>query len=244
MHRMIWLLAALTLTVSLSLYAAPPPAEDLAAVLQRQTQELFDAIPPGTKAVWERYLGPQATYTTEDGTVQTREEMVDQLQPMAAGVSGNIKILDFKVTGHDAVAITTYISDEHENYHGHELHCQYRTTDTWLKTAGGWKLIGGQILALRTDPPAVPLTPKQREEYSGRYSLTPEISYEISAKGEGLEGQRNGRKAEDLRAEAPDVLFTPGSPRYRKVFLRAADGHITGFAERREAWDIVWTRMP
>ena len=110
MHRMIWLLAALTLTVSLSLYAAPPPAEDLAAVLQRQTQELFDAIPPGTKAVWERYLGPQATYTTEDGTVQTREEMLDQLQPMAAGVSGNIKILVFKMTRHNAVAITTYIS--------------------------------------------------------------------------------------------------------------------------------------
>jgi hypothetical protein len=230
--------------VSLSLQAAAPAAEDLAAVLQRQTQEMFDAIPPGTKAVWERYLGPQATYTTEDGTVQTRAEMLEQIGPMAPGVSGNIKILDFKVARHDAVAITTYVSDEHENYHGHELHCQYRTTDTWLKTRSGWKLIGGQILALRTDPPAIPLTKQQREEYSGRYSLTPEISYEIRAKGDGLEGQRAGGKAEALQAEVADVLFVPGKPRYRKVFLRGADGHITGFAERREAWDLVWTRVP
>ena len=45
------------------------------------------------------------------------------------------------------------------------------------------------------------------------------------------------------RAEAPDVLFVPGKPRYRKVFLRGPDGRITGFAERREAWDIVWKRL-
>jgi len=34
----------------------------------------------------------------------------------------------------------------------------------------------------------------------------------------------------------------PGKPRYRKIFPRDAAGKITGFAERREAWDIVWTR--
>ncbi|HSS50368.1 MAG TPA: nuclear transport factor 2 family protein [Thermoanaerobaculia bacterium] len=240
---MIWLFVGLTLTLS-SLRAATPPADDLAAVLQRQTQELLDAIVPGNKAVWDRYVGPQALYTTEDGTVQTRDEMVGQIQAMPAGVSGNIKVTDFKVVRHDSVAVTTYLSDEHENYHGHELHCQYRSTDTWLKTPDGWKLIGGQIIALRTDPPAVPLTKQQMEEYSGRYSLTPEITYEIHAKDGALEGQQNGRKAEVLKAEVADVLFVPGKTRYRKVFLRGADGHITGFAERREAWDLVWARVP
>jgi hypothetical protein len=47
-----------------------------------------------------------------------------------------------------------------------------------------------------------------------------------------------------LKAEAPDVLFVPGQTRYRKVFLRGSDGRVTGFAERREAWDIVWKRLP
>jgi hypothetical protein len=105
---MIWLLAGLTLTVSLSSQASTPASEDVAAVLQRQTQE-----------------------------------MVEQIQPMA-----------------------------------------------------------------------------------------------------GLEGQQTGRKAEILKAEVADVLFVPGKPRYRKVFLRGANGRITGFAERREAWDLVWTRVP
>ncbi|HEY7633933.1 MAG TPA: hypothetical protein VH763_00190 [Gemmatimonadales bacterium] len=57
-------------------------------------------------------------------------------------------------------------------------------------------------------------------------------------------GQQTGRSPESLRAEAPDVLFVPGQPRYRKVFQRDPGGRITGFAERREARDIVWTRRP
>jgi hypothetical protein len=57
-----------------------------------------------------------------------------------------------------------------------------------------------------------------------------------------MEGQRPGREAEKLLAEAPDVLFVPGQPRYRYVFLRDSDGRITGFAQRREAWDLVWKR--
>lgn len=245
MHRTIWILAGLTLTVSLPLQAAAPaPKKDVAAVLQRQTQEMLDAIVPGTKAVWEKYLGPQALFTTEEGTVQTRAELVEQVKPMPAGVSGNIKVIDFKATLHGAIAITTYVSDENESYHGHELHCQYRSTDTWVKSPAGWRLIASQIMALRIDPPTVPLTKQQKAEYVGRYALTPEITYEIRLNGDELEGQQAGRKVETLKAEAADVLFVPGKVRYRNIFQRDAQGHVTGFAERREAWDLVWTRMP
>ena len=42
---------------------------------------------------------------------------------------------------------------------------------------------------------------------------------------------------------SPDVLFVPGRPRYRYVLMRDPDGKVTGFAQRREAWDLVWTRI-
>jgi hypothetical protein len=236
-------LAILAGLILLSSHRAAPAAEDAAAVLQRQTQELMDAITHGKAEVWERYLDPKAVYTTEDGTVQTKAQMVEGTRPLPEGVSGNIKVTDFQATVHGPVAVTNYVSDEHEDYHGHKLHCQYRTTDTWLKTPAGWRLIAGQILALRTDPPAVPFT-RQMDEYVGRYALTPTITYEIRRQGEGLEGQQSGRKAEPLKLEAPDVLFVPGKTRYRKIFQRASDGHVTGFAERREAWDLDWKRIP
>lgn len=224
--------------------ASAVAAESVPEILKRQTQELVDAITNGSPAVWERYLDERLRYVDESGKVLTKKEMVEGTKPLPEGVSGSIKVTDFDAVVHGDVAVTTYVDDENEDFHGHKLHCQYRTTDTWLKTARGWRLIGGQVLALRTDPPAVPLAAALRGEYCGRYSLTPAIAYEIRCNGDSLEGQQTGRKAEELRAEAPDVLFAPGKPRYRYVFLRDAGGKITGFAQRREAWDLVWKRAP
>ncbi len=237
-------LAILSGTLLLSSRTAPAAEEDVAAVLQRQTQEMMDAITYGKADVWERYMDPKAVYTTEDGTVQTKAQMVEGTKPLAEGVSGSIQVTDFKATVHGPVAVTTHVEDEHETYHGHQLHCQYRTTDTWLKTPAGWRLIAGQILALRADPPAIPFTSRQMDEYVGRYALTPTITYEIRRQGDGLEGQQTGRKAEPLKLEAPDVLFVPGKPRYRTIIQRGPDGRVTGFAERREAWDLDWKRLP
>ena len=231
------LLLALTLTLP-----ALVRAEDVGATLKRQTQELADAVGSGKVAVWDEYLDPQVLFTDESGTVATKKEMLEQLRPLPEGVSGSIAVTDFVVADHGDVAATTYVEDEHENYHGHELHCQYRATDTWKKTAAGWRLIASQVLALRTDPPAIALPAATLESYCGNYVLTPAIAYEIRRKGDGLEGQQTGRKAEQLRAEAPDVLFVPGKPRYRYIFLRDAAGKITGMAQRREAWDLVWKR--
>jgi hypothetical protein len=45
-----------------------------------------------------------------------------------------------------------------------------------------------------------------------------------------------------LVPESGDVFFTPGHPRTRRIFLRAADGHVAGFADRREGTDLKWQR--
>lgn len=227
----------------LSGLAPPNSSESDADVLRRQTKELIDAITNGTASVWERYLDPEARYIDESGDVQTRKDMVDGIKPLPEGVSGSIAVEKFDVVVHGDVAVATYIDDENEVFHGHKLHCKYRTTDTWKRTKEGWRLVAGQITALRTDPPAIQLAPSLREQYCGEYALTNAIHYEIRCNGETLEGQQTGRKPETLRAEAPDVLFVPGKPRYRYVFLRDASGKITGFAQRREAWDLVWERV-
>jgi len=224
------------------LLAAMPAHADVETLLRQQTQELLDAVTHGTSAVWDRYLDDRATITGEDGSVSGKAEIVKQIRPLPDGVSGNLAVQDFKAFVHGNVAITNYVADEHETYYGHALHCQYRSTDTWLKTRKGWRLIAAQVLALRTDPPSIALTDSQMDAYVGTYALTPEIAYEIRRNENKLEGRRAGRAWETLLAEAPEVLFVPGKPRYRKIFRRNADGTITGFAERREAWDLVWEK--
>jgi Domain of unknown function (DUF4440) len=228
-----------------ALGAAPAwAAESVTATLQRQTQELMDAVAPAQAGVWDRYMDPSAIYTSEDGKVLTKSDMLATIKPLAAGVSGRIKVLEFKATVHGTVAVTSHLDDEYETYHGASLHCQYRTTETWLQTATGWRLIGGQVLAVRTDPPAVPLTAQRMAEYCGSYALDATTHYDIRCNGGTLQGQQTGHKPEVLRAEAPDVLFVPGRPRYRMIVLRNRDGHVTGIAERREAWSLDWKRLP
>ena len=241
MPTKLWPAAALAIAA----HAFPPAAPrdtDVTETLRRQTQELLDAITSGTPAVWERYLDPAASYTTEDGQLRSKREMVGDIRPLPKGISGRIRVTDFKATVHGGVAVTTHVDDEHETFHGHLLHCGYRATDTWLQTPAGWRLIGSQVLALRTDPPAVTLAPAQLDELAGRYRLAPGLDYEIRRSGNVLTGQETGRKLDTLRAEARDVLFVPGRPRYRKVFRRDGDGRVVDFAERREAWDLVWVK--
>jgi hypothetical protein len=98
------------------------------------------------------------------------------------------------------------------------------------------------VYASLQDPPAIALPAEQLDDYVGTYQLTDAISYVIRRDGEQLIGQRTGRDRQTLRVEARDVLFVPGQPRSRKVFLRDARGQVTRFADRREARDVVWTR--
>jgi hypothetical protein len=223
---------------------SPLAAEDTATILQRKTQALLDAVTSGDAKVWQRDLDDRAIFTDEGGQLFSKAQMVEQIKPLPAGVSGQLQVIDFKAVVQGSVAVTAYVADEHETFHGHALHCQYRSTDTWIKTGSSWKQISGQTLALRTDPPAIELPAKQVAEYCGKYELSPGIQYEIRCTGSTMEGQQTGRPAKPLRVEAPDVLFIPDQPRYRRVFQRDASGHITGFAERREAWDLVWKRLP
>ena len=222
--------------------AAQSGSADVEATLRRQTQELLDAVTSGSAAVWDRYLDSAASYTTEDGAVRSKREMVGDIRPLPKTITGSIEIVEFTARVHGAVAVTTHVDDEHETFHGRPLHCQYRSTDTWLRTPAGWRLIGAQVLALRTDPPAVALTPTALDELVGTYTLSPELSYEIRRDGAVLVGRETGRKPDTLRAETRDVLFVPGRPRYRKVFRRDAGGQVVDFAERREAWDLVWVK--
>ena len=234
--------AAAALPVSLIAREAGPAAPDVSAVLKARTQEMLDAIAAGRVDVWDGYLHPHFSLTSEGGEVQDRGKVLQGLKPLPSGISGVIRAIDFRCRREGPVAIATYVSDEDETYHGQLLHCQYRSTDTWVETPSGWRLLASHVLALRSDPPAVDLAPSLAGEYAGTYRLTPAIAYEIRLKDGGLEGTRTGRSPEVLRAEAPDVLFVPGSPRYRYVVLRDGNGRVRGFAQRREEWDLVWKR--
>ena len=212
------------------------------AVLRAQTLALLDAVSAGDKQVWDRLLDPKIIYLSEAGVVQTKAELLAEVAPLPAGISGRIEIGKFEVVPYGDTAVVMHVDEEFENYFGHQIHAQYMNTATWRLGSDGWKLIAQQVHASLLDPPAIALPAAQLDEYIGTYQLTDAIGYAIRRDGDHLVGERTGRPPQVLQVEARDVLFVAGQPRSRKIFLRDPAGQLTGFADRREARDVVWTR--
>jgi len=237
--------AAVGCLVAAPVSAAPgtgDAAGSTAAMLARATQALVDAIAPGQRAVWERYTDAAFVYVTENNEVKSRTQALDDLKPLPSGYSGWIDVQEFQCRDFGRFAVTTYIMDEHETVEGHELHARYRGSDTWRATSAGWRLVASQLYAIPSDPPRGEIRAARLAEYEGVYSLSPATTESIRRDGDDLLAGRSGRTRQILLPESGDVFFTPGRPRIRRIFTRAPDGSVTGFADRREGTDLVWTR--
>lgn len=234
MKRMV--LAALLMTGSAH-------AEDVSALLKTKAQALQDAIAPGKAKVWADILDDQMLMSDETGAVTDKRLAVAQIQPLPAGASGHINVIDWKAKVSGDTAAASFIADEYENYHGQKIHAQYRTTTSWVKRGADWKLLSMAVLATRQDPPAVVLPAHLTDDYVGKYSGGPGLDYTITKKDGHLFGARAGKPATELKAELADVLFVPGQPRTRDIFQRDANGHIIGFLSRREERDLVFKRI-
>jgi hypothetical protein len=210
--------------------------------LELITQELADALAPGTREIWAHWTHPDFVLTDENGARIERKQFLSEMSPLPPGATGTIKVTDFVCQQAGDTRVATYILDELEHFHGEDLHACYRQTDTWVRTAKGWRLVASHIIALRTDPPAVELPAKLWEEYAGHYQLPDGLSLEIVWNGKSATIRKGSGIAHPLKAELSDLLFIPGDPRIRYVIQRGADGRIFRLLQRRESWDIVWKR--
>lgn len=217
---------------------AHDPSENLAAI----TQELVNALAPGQSALWEHWTHPHFVLTDENSQRMERKQFLSGIAPLPVGASGTIKVVDFIAKSERDTQVTTYILDEFEHYHGEELHAQYRQTDTWVRNGGAWRLLASQVIAIRTDPPAVELPPKLWQQYAGHYRLPDGLSLDISWDGNEARIRKGSGGQRPLKAELVDLLFVPRDPRIRYLVKRDGAGTITKLLQRRESWDIVWER--
>ena len=234
---------ALALVAFAVLLSSPALADDR-ALITTQMQEMSDAIASGDVAVWDKYIDANVIYAEEDDSYKGKANLLKEIVPLPKGLSGEIKIdlLSYYEDGDTAVAL--FRQNETEHYFGQTIFAKYLTNTTWKKRADGWKLIAGQVLAEKTDPPAIALPPGQLAQYVGTYKLKDSASiYRLTLENGILIGTRDSRKPATWNAEASDVFFIKGDPRIRKIFQHDASGKITGFVERRESWDVVWIKI-
>jgi Domain of unknown function (DUF4440) len=213
-------------------------------VITAQMQELSDAIASGQVAIWDNYLDAGVVYAEEDDSYKGKEGMLKEIVPLPKGLSGTIKIELLSYHEDGDVAVGLFRQDEIEHYYGQTIYAKYLTNTTWKKRPDGWKMIAAQVLAERTDPPAITLSPAEGRQYVGTYKLKDsEDIYSLQLSQGQLLGTRGKRKPAAWSAEARDVFFIAGDPRIRKIFQRDASGRVVGFVERRESWDIIWNKI-
>ncbi len=230
-------------TIALLVLAASPALADDRALITAQMQDMSNAIAVGNVAVWDKNVDADVIYAEEDDSYKGKADMLKEIVPLPKGLSGEIRIdlLSYHEDGDVAVAL--FRQNETEHYFGQTIFAKYLTNTTWRKRADGWKLIAGQVLAEKTDPPSIALPASELAQYAGTYKLKDSAAiYRLKLENGALIGTRDSRKPATWNAEASDVFFIKGDPRIRQIFQRDTSGKITGFVQRRESWDIVWVK--
>ena len=226
--------------------AIPGPersASDVTADLRARDQALLDGVAPGDVKVWDAALAPEAVYVDENGSVMSRSEFLAKLKPLPPGSTGTIRILSYSARFSGDLATVIHTDDEQEVFHGQNISAQYLTSETWQRRGGAWKLLMVHTYSTLAEPPSITLPVTELDEYVGRYSAAPDLTYVITRDGNHLIGQRDGREGVMLKAEVRDVFFVSGALRTRKIFQRDGGNQIVGFVDRREGRDLIWKRL-
>jgi hypothetical protein len=210
--------------------------------LRKASQELLDAVATGRVEAWKKYLDDRLVHVDENGVTRTKQELLKELAPLPPGLTGSMVIDRFHAEFHGDVAVAAYEIQERLDFHGQVLHTRFRSSDTWIKTPAGWRLIAQQVAVVLKDPPSIKLPQSQLCAYDGTYALTPQIEVKVRCSASGLTMQRTGQPAVDYLPETADVFFSPGQPRGRRLFVRDAAGKIVAMLDRREGEDIRWVR--
>jgi Domain of unknown function (DUF4440)/Domain of unknown function (DUF3471) len=230
----------LALTMVLGACAARPEPISQDEVVRR-TQELFDAVAPGNRAPWQKHFSEDAMYFDEQGHNMDKAALVASIEPLPAGVSGNIHIVRSKFRLVGGTAIHSYDMDESEIVQGQQLHARYHATDTWMERNGNWQIVAGQVLRYYEDPGAGHADVRKFRDYVGTYELSAGDRATVSAEDGKLYLQRGARPKVELIPEATDIFFRKGVEG-RRLF-RYGGGKVDAMIDRRNNEDIVWKKV-
>jgi len=209
--------------------------------LQTAVQQMLDAIGAGDRPVFERWLADDFILVNRDGSVANRKEFLDGVAPLPPGYKGRIVFTEVETRnlGNTVVLVGRAIEDL--QIFTEALHVNFRNTFVFARRGGRWKLVAWQYVEFPKDPQPARLEPARLDDYVGEYTVSNELQYVVSRKGDVLFGSRAGRKDVELIPESIDVFFIPGSE-IRKLFVRDDAGRVVEMVDRRKGTDLRWRR--
>src|SRR5436309_14074926 len=208
--------------------------------LVRRTQELYDALVPGNQVPWKKYFAHDCIFADEKGRTLDKPKLIADITPLPTGYSGTIKIVNAPSRIIGNTAILSYDANEPETIFGQNLKARYHVTDTWLQRNGNWQIIASQAHRYYADPALGKADTKRFADYIGTYELAPGQTRSVTATGDKLFVERNGKK-EQLLPETSEIFFRK-SLGGRNLVRYAFSGKVDTLIDRRNNEDVIWRK--
>jgi hypothetical protein len=230
---------------TISAAADPPKPADAAEMVKyfRTTeQKLMDAVTKGDKTEWDKVLDPSFVLTTEEGQVMGKRQLLDELRPMPAGLTGDISVQELTVQPVENVAIVRFLADEWQTVFGQRISTRYRVTDTFRREGADWKMLSSHISVVTHDPPGQEVSKDQWPGFVGTYQLQPDgWTFTVELRDGLLYGGRDPKKLRRMIPLAPDVFVLSGS--LGEWIFVTDKGAVTHLLNFRKFEPLVWTRV-
>lgn len=235
-HGLLAVIAA-TWTPAIAEPTKRPLVEELTAI----AQELADAIHPGNKAVYEKWLADDFILVDRDGSIQRKQEIVAGTTPAAAAVTLKLVVDQPELRELGDVAVLVHRVVEDETFYGQPLYVLYRETHVFRRTKAGWRLVVWQYVEIPRDPDPLPVDATRLTGLAGTYAIG-DRRFNVTVRDGKVFGARAGQAEAELIPESDSVFAAAGSE-FRKIFLRDASGRAVEIVDRRKGSDVRWRRI-
>ena len=208
------------------------------------TQKLMNAL-PGDAAVWQRYLSDRVVYVSETGEVANKKQLLEGFAQFPQGIAGSIEVRNVRITDFGNLAVSVFDAHEKQRIYDQQIEVNYRSTHTWQRESGRWRLIAAQNLVLAKDPRALPTNTRRLADFVGTYELSGKRRYRVEQRGDTLVGGRENSELTPLIAVGDNVFVDAGSNLgILRIFVRGRGEAVERMVQRRKFADLDWLRIP
>jgi ketosteroid isomerase-like protein len=135
----VWVVV-LAFSVAILAQSAKPKSGSAEQELIKLEQQWGDALVKPDLAFLDRILAEDYMFTSPNGEVLTKAQMLAELKSGEDVVSSEVN-LDMKVRVYGDAAVVTGYSTSKETVKGKDISGEYRWTDTWIKKGGRWQCV-------------------------------------------------------------------------------------------------------
>jgi ketosteroid isomerase-like protein len=234
MRSITFLMAVLCLSASMicaqDQAKVSPPEQEVINV----SKSRIDAASRRDIAALARYFADDCIFSTDDGTVITKTELMEHYRKPTAAYDRLVDPRDHIVHVYGNTAVVNYRVSGHEQFGGTDLISEQRRTETWLKQNGSWLLIAMQWDNMPINwRKAVAVDPKVYQDYVGEYLDRPGSDVETVSVRDRKLWSRIGKDEDEYLPAGGDAFFLKEGDLATFVFSRDAQGHVTGYTSHR-----------